>query len=100
MSNTSARRCAAVTAVAALLAFSAAAQANNDPVSVGDNCSGNPKAIGQPGVFGTVNATDIVDVLHPDHANPVDGPASVNNPGESTGARAQDRLTGTGICGL
>src|SRR5919109_1170341 len=45
-------------------------------------------------------AHQLVDVLHPDHANPVDGPASANNPGESAGARAQERLTGTGTCGL
>ncbi len=66
------------------------ALANNDPLVPGDDCSGNPHAIGHPNdpFAGTVNATDIVDVLR-GVPNPVDGPASLNNPGNAEGAQGQ-----------
>ena len=75
----------------------APASANNDPLVPADECSGNPIAIGQPGVFGSTNATDIVDILRGE-PNPVDGPASLNNPGQSTGAQGQDHFNGGQGC--
>jgi len=91
--------------------------ATNDPVVPGDDCSGNPVAIGQPANIDTltgvddiaaaetllesaekVNAVDLAEATGND--NPVEGPASKNNPGESTGAVAQSQLSGSGICGL
>jgi hypothetical protein len=86
------RRLALVLAVG-MLAFPATAAANNDPVVPADDCSGNPVAVGQPGVFGSVNATDIVDILR-GAPNPVDGPASANNPGVSTGAKGAGNFSG------
>lgn len=73
--------------------------ANNDPVAPGDECSGNPVAIGQPpDPFNATNATDIVDIVT-GTPNPVDGPASLNNPGESTGAEGQTNFDGGTGCG-
>lgn len=72
--------------------------ANNDPKVPGDDCSGNVNAIGQPpDPFGATNATDIVDIVT-GQSNPVDGPASDNNPGESTGAEGQAHFNGGGRC--
>ncbi len=74
------------------------ALANNDPKSPGDDCSGNPNAIGQPpDPFGATNATDIVDIIR-GVPNPVDGPASANNPGVSTGAMGQQNFNGGNGC--
>ncbi|MBI4491413.1 MAG: hypothetical protein HY690_01295 [Chloroflexi bacterium] len=92
------------TMVAVLLAWILAlvsvvgAAANNDPKSPGDDCSGNPVAIGQPpDPFGAPNATDIVDIVR-GTPNPVDGPASANNPGVATGARGQEHHNGGVRC--
>jgi glutamate-1-semialdehyde 2,1-aminomutase len=60
--------------------------------------SGNPVAIGQPpDPFGATNATDIVDIVR-GVSNPVDGPASSNNPGESEGAQGQANFNGGSGC--
>lgn len=85
---------------ASVLAWSAVpALANNDPLSPGDNCSDNPAAIGQPpDPFGATNATDIVDIKT-GVPNPVDGPASLNNPGQSTGAQGEAHFNGGTGCG-
>ena len=75
------------------LATPFAAHASNDPRVVGDDCSGNDNAVGQPTNTGNsgetvVNAVDFGESIAgaPDK---VDGPASLNNPGESTGAKSQ-----------
>lgn len=75
------------------------ALANNDGRVPADECSDNPVAVGQPpDPFGAVNATDIVDIVTGE-PNPVDGPASGNNPGVSTGARGQvNATTSPGQC--
>ena len=66
---------------------------NNDPTVPADECSGNPNVVGQPQSHGGINATDI-------GPSPVSGPASANNPGQSTGARGQEKsqATTTGNC--
>jgi hypothetical protein len=83
---------ALVTAIA--IGTTGPAFANNDPTVPADECSGNPNAVGQPQSQGGINATDI-------GPSPVGGPASDNNPGQSTGARGQEnsQATTTGSCG-
>ena len=72
------------------LGFSSLASANNDGRVPADERSGNPVAVGQPpDPFGATNATDIVDLVT-GRNNPVDAPASANNPGASTGARGEE----------
>jgi|RifCSP13_1_1023834.scaffolds.fasta_scaffold80278_2 hypothetical protein len=89
---------AAIVGGYALASAALPALANNDPKSPGDDCSGNPVAIGQPpDPFGATNATDIVDIVR-GVSNPVDGPASSNNPGESEGAQGQANFNGGSGC--
>ena len=75
------------------LAAPAPAMANNDPTVPADECSGNPNVVGQPQSQGGINAVDI-------GPSPVAGPASLNNPGNSTGAKgkAHSQATTTGNC--
>ena len=80
------------------------ALANNDPRVPGNECSQNDVAVGQPGLGGladnaqadlpfdgVANATDI-------GPSPVAGPASDNNPGQSTGAQGQANFNGGERC--
>ena len=86
------RRLAALGVVAAALAAAAApAQAINDPVVPGDDCSpDNSAAVGNahgmnPGIFGPASS----------HVSP---PVSLNNPGQSTGAKALENSNAFGTC--
>lgn len=75
-------------ALALALVLATPVLANNDPTVPADECSGNPKVVGQPFGF---NAVDI-------GPSPVQGPASRNNPGQSTGAKGQASSAAIGHC--
>ncbi len=74
------------------------ALASNDPTVPGDECSGNPNAVGQP----VKEQNDGGEPNAVDHSpsSPVSGPASATNPGKSTGAKGQanSNATTTGNC--
>jgi hypothetical protein len=72
----------ALAAATAALALAAPAYAINDGRVPADECSGNPNAVGTPG--GSPNPGLA-------NAEPVDPPASANNPGKSQGARGEER---------
>ncbi len=81
-----------ILAILLLASMAAPALATNDPTVPADECSDNPKAVGQP--FGeNANAVDI-------GPSPVSGPASKNNPsGTSPGAQGQEASdTAQGNC--
>ena len=67
---------------AGVLALAAPAYAINDGRVPADECSGNENAVGTPG--GGANPGL-------DTAEPVGPPASANNPGNSQGARGEER---------
>ena len=82
---------AMLTAALALAAVAVPALGANDPTVPADECSGNPKAVGQP--FGN-NATDIGPSPvsdDPDTADIDAGAASEDNPGNSTGAKGAEK---------
>jgi len=95
---------ALLTVLLSSLFLVAIASANNDPRVPADECSGNPTVVGQPDLDGDGIPNNAVDGPLSsgldDDVSPVNAPASVNNPGESTGALGQANLIGTGICGL
>ena len=67
--------------------------ATNDPKVVGDDCSGQANTVGQPVNTGNsgetvTNAVDFGTSIA-GAPNVVSGPASLNNPGVSTGAQSQ-----------
>jgi hypothetical protein len=65
-----------------LVLMAAPALAINDSQVPADECSGNPKAVGEPGGAPGTNP----GINQSDRVGP---PVSDNNPGESTGARGQ-----------
>ena len=76
---------------AAALAAAAPAQAINDPLVPGNDCSpdnsaavGDPLGVGNPGIN--------------DHTPQVSPPVSRNNPGVSTGARGTEMSNAIGTC--
>jgi hypothetical protein len=82
------KRIAALSAV--ILAFTASpALAVNDPVAPGDECSASSQAIGHPANENQIEHGNIQG------ANP---PFSVNNPGQSTGAKGSARSEALAHC--
>lgn len=73
---------AAIAATAGVLALSSPAYGINDGRVPADECSGNENAVGTPG--GEPNPGLAT-------AEPVGPPASANNPGNSQGARGEER---------
>ena len=72
----------AIVATAGVLAVASPAYAINDGRVPADECSGNENAVGTPG--GDPNPGLA-------RAEPVGPPASANNPGNSQGARGEER---------
>jgi hypothetical protein len=73
----------ATAVVVAVLGVAAPAYAINDPVVPGDDCSPNSSAaVGDP--VGGNPGIALVPFVNP--------PVSLNNPGESTGAKGQERF--------
>jgi hypothetical protein len=93
------RRLALISLVTAVLTAAPAgvALANNDPFTPGDDCAASANAIGHPSdPFGANNGVDVVEARGGD--NPVDAPASNNNPGQSDGANGQASSQGPAHC--
>jgi hypothetical protein len=83
-----------VASTSAVVLFAAApASAINDSGVPADECSGNPKVVGEPTGVPLVNPGIAT-------AEPVDPPVSKNNPGQSTGSKGQANsdATTTGNC--
>ena len=76
--------------------------ANNDPKVPADECSANEIVVGQPDLDGDGKPNNAVD--RPlvsgvsDDVSPVNAQASVNNPGQSTGALGQTNSEAIGNC--
>jgi hypothetical protein len=85
------RRLVVVGSVVAALAAAAPAHGINDGRVPADECSDNPKAVGEPG--GAPGTNPGIN-----QAEPVDPAASANNPGESTGARGQENSQAISHC--
>jgi hypothetical protein len=72
---------------AMVLSLGASASAVNDPVVPGEDCAASETPVGHPA---NANQAD-----NPQGANP---PFSSNNPGQSTGARGQERSQAVDHC--
>ena len=93
--------------VVAVATFTAApAAANNDPVAPANECASDQgNAIGHPNdPFGANNGADVLEArTGGEMQNPVDAPASRNNPGNAvtdndTSANGQESSQATGHC--
>jgi hypothetical protein len=83
-----------VASTSAVVLFAAApGYAINDSGVPADECSGNPKVVGEPTGVPLFNPGITT-------SEKVDPPVSANNPGESTGSKGQanSRATTTGKC--
>ena len=81
----------ALTSVLILGTAAFPALAINDSRVPADECSDNPKAVGEPGGVPLSNPGIA-------QAEPVGPPVSANNPGQSTGAQGQNNSQGPAHC--